>query len=105
LEKEMKRRLLLAVLSVALLTPFAAAGGPPLVEVWKSESCGCCDAWVKHLQRNGLATKVHHVDDPGPIRRALCMPAGSPGMDIPDAPPYEVYLVRITPESLPIRCR
>jgi hypothetical protein len=35
----------------------AAAEGP--VEVWRSPSCGCCEAWVEHLQKNGFDVKVN----------------------------------------------
>ncbi|MEP7281311.1 MAG: DUF411 domain-containing protein [Rubrivivax sp.] len=31
----------------------------PLVEVWKSPSCGCCKDWVAHLQANGFQVRVH----------------------------------------------
>jgi hypothetical protein len=133
----MKRREFLAAVAAALSSPRVLAQNAVLVEVWRSPTCGCCGAWVKHLQRNGFATKVHMVDDTAPVRRAAgmpeklggChtakvsgyvieghvpasdikrllaekpqalgltapgMPAGSPGMDIPNSPPYEVLLV------------
>jgi hypothetical protein len=128
------------LVSAALLfaSSAAAQAQKPLVEVWRSPSCGCCEQWVKHLQKNGFPTKVHSVDDTAPMRRALgiseqqgsChtakvagyaieghvpagdiekllaskpkargltapgMPAGSPGMDVPGSPPYDVLLVK-----------
>lgn len=134
----MKKRAFLAAAALALAAPWALGQKMPLVEVWKSDSCGCCAEWVKHMEKNGFATKVHRVEDTSPVRRALgmpermasChtakvegyvieghvpasdvkkllaqkprarglaapgMPAGSPGMDIPDSPPYQTYLVR-----------
>jgi len=133
----MNRREFLATLALAAAAPAALAVETPLVEVWRSPTCGCCGEWVKHLQKNGFATKVHMVDDTSAMRRALgipaelgsChtakvegyaieghvpasdikrllaqrprarglaapgMPAGSPGMDVPGSPPYEVVLV------------
>jgi hypothetical protein len=133
----MKRREFLAALGLAAVAPAALAQPAPLVEVWRSPTCGCCGEWVKHLQRNGFATKVHRVEDTAPVRRKLgipeslgsChtakvggyaieghvpaadirrllarkprargltapgMPAGSPGMDVPNSPPYEVLIV------------
>ncbi len=133
----MNRRELVIAMGLALLAPIAMAQPAPLVEVWKSDSCGCCGEWIKHLQKNGFVTKVHSVPDAAPMRRALgipdrlgsChtakvgvyaieghvpasdirkllaqkpkaagltapgMPQGSPGMDVPDSPPYEVLLV------------
>lgn len=134
----MNRRELVIAMGLVLMAPAAMAQQATLVEVWKSDSCGCCGEWVKHLQKNGFATKVHSVPDAAPMRRALgipdrlgsChtakvdgyaieghvpasdirkllakkpkaigltapgMPLGSPGMDVPNSPPYEVYLVR-----------
>lgn len=134
----MKRREFLATCTLAAVAPAVLAQSPaPVVEVWRSPTCGCCGAWVKHLQENGFATKVHMVDDTSAARRKLgipeplasChtarvggyaieghvpasdirrllaekpkargltapgMPAGSPGMDVPNSPPYEVLLV------------
>jgi hypothetical protein len=30
-----------------------------MVEIWKDPNCGCCQDWVKHLNANGFATRVH----------------------------------------------
>ena len=135
----MKRREFVAMAGLALVAPRAwAAPARTRVEIWKSDSCGCCGEWIKHLQKNGFATKVNSVADASPMRSALgipdrlgsChtakvggyaieghvpagdirrllaqkpdaiglsapgMPAASPGMDVPNSPPYEVLLVR-----------
>ena len=53
------RRSLLAALAAL---PFAALAQQPqkvLIEVWKAPECGCCEDWVKHLQLNGFAVKIH----------------------------------------------
>jgi hypothetical protein len=44
-------------------------------EVWKTPSCGCCKAWVKHLQDNGFRVLAHDVPDTAPKRAELGMPA------------------------------
>lgn len=31
----------------------------PLVEVWKSPTCGCCNEWIKHLEANGFRVKAY----------------------------------------------
>lgn len=49
---------LLALASTATL-PLAAFAAAPMVEIWKDPNCGCCQDWVKHLNKNGFATKVH----------------------------------------------
>ena len=47
----------------ALALPFAARSQvraeAPLVEVWKSPTCGCCKDWITHLEANGFRTRVH----------------------------------------------
>jgi hypothetical protein len=35
----------------------------PLVQVYKTPTCGCCANWVKHLQDNGFATRVVDLED------------------------------------------
>lgn len=40
----------------------------PLVQVYKSPTCGCCANWVKHLQDNGFATRVVELEDLGDIK-------------------------------------
>ena len=55
-----RRHLLLATAAASL--PFAALpafAAAPLVEIWKDPHCGCCVDWVKHLNANGFATRVH----------------------------------------------
>jgi hypothetical protein len=52
-----RRRLMLALASTAAL-PFTARAAAPMVEIWKDPNCGCCQDWVKHLNRNGFATRV-----------------------------------------------
>lgn len=44
------------------------------VTVWKTPNCGCCKAWVAHLQKNGFAVVVNDVEDTAPIRLKLGMP-------------------------------
>lgn len=33
----------------------------PVVTVYKSATCGCCKAWVSHLEKNGFQVKAHDV--------------------------------------------
>lgn len=44
------------------------------VEVWKTPTCGCCAAWVSHLEENGFTVKVNDVDNTDSFRAALGMP-------------------------------
>ena len=57
-----RRQALLSGLSVLLIPAAAQAqarSDAPLVEVWKSPSCGCCKDWIAHLDANGFRTQVH----------------------------------------------
>ncbi len=70
----LSRRLLLAGFPALLLgRPVLAAA--PEFEVWKMRTCGCCNAWVRHLEAAGLVgAVVHEVDDLTPIRAAAGVP-------------------------------
>lgn len=71
----MKRRLFLtAIFAGALSVQSMAYAAGPLVEVYKSESCGCCTAWVEHLEKNGFTVKATNVDSPGDYRQKFGMP-------------------------------
>lgn len=56
------------------LTPLAAS--LPLVVVHKSPSCGCCVAWVEHMQHAGFAVEVRNVDNLDPVKTRVGVPAG-----------------------------
>lgn len=55
--------MLAAPVSVAL------AADPPVVQVFKSPTCGCCAAWVQHLQDNGFAVNVTEQSDMRPVKQ------------------------------------
>lgn len=46
----------------------------PVVEVYKSATCGCCKGWIKHLEQSGFEVKAHDVSDVSAARQALGMP-------------------------------
>ncbi len=72
----LRRRSLLAA-TVALVLPAwtnsaaARSAEGPLVEVWKSPSCGCCGDWIRHMQANGFRIKVNEVDNAALVRRRV----------------------------------
>jgi len=70
------RRTLLNLLGLAALLPLAARAGDdakPLVEVWKSPSCGCCKDWVAHMEANGFIVKTFDAGNHD-MRARLGMP-------------------------------
>ena len=57
----------LAAACALTIAPLAHAAGP-VIDVYKTATCGCCTAWVDHLKSNGFTVKAHNVADPGVIR-------------------------------------
>ncbi|MEQ1803774.1 MAG: DUF411 domain-containing protein [Burkholderiaceae bacterium] len=73
----MKRRLLLgsaAALTAFVALPFLAESSAKEVHVFKSRTCGCCGAWVRHMRSAGFAVSVTDVDDTAAQRKRLGMP-------------------------------
>jgi hypothetical protein len=62
------------VIVLALAAPFAAAGAAT-VEVWKSPTCGCCEAWIAHLRGAGLVVAAHNVADMDAVKTRRGVPA------------------------------
>ena len=56
-----RRQLLLSSLAGLALPAIAARPAGPLVQVWKSPTCGCCEDWMAHLKAHGFRTQVHDV--------------------------------------------
>lgn len=73
----MKRRhflLTAAAVAAASTTPAFAADKLPLVQVYKSPTCGCCGAWVEHLRAAGFTVNVTEVDDTTATRKRYGFP-------------------------------
>jgi hypothetical protein len=71
----MKRHLLFkAALTGALAVHLSATAAAPIIEVYKSESCGCCSEWVKHLESNGFRVKAQNVANPADYREKFAIP-------------------------------
>ena len=60
--------------ALPLSTALPALGAAPAVLVFKNPSCGCCGAWVEHLQAAGFSVSVREVEDTAPVRRKLGLP-------------------------------
>lgn len=59
--RPVSRRQFGAALAAFVFTPAVLAKGDarPLIEVWKSPTCGCCKDWIVHLEANGFKVQVH----------------------------------------------
>ena len=66
-----KRRLILKsilVTSAGSATPLLFARPVLHMKVYKSEGCGCCEAWIDHLKTNGFSIEAKNVPSPGDYR-------------------------------------
>ena len=70
-----RRRSLIAGSALLLLAlPASSRTDPPgqpkpMVQVWKSPTCGCCKDWIVHLEANGFATQVSDVGNAAARKR------------------------------------
>jgi hypothetical protein len=51
---------------LALMAGLAAAA--PGITVYKNEGCGCCELWIKYLEKNGFTVKAENVPDTATFR-------------------------------------
>jgi hypothetical protein len=64
----------------ALVSPFALAcareaqAGGIAMQVYKSPTCGCCRAWVDHVNENGFTATTQDMPDVAPIKKKLGVP-------------------------------
>lgn len=73
----MKRRNFLGTVmagSAVTALPVFAATSLPVVEVFKSATCGCCGAWVDHMKTAGFSMKVVDVADTTVTRKRYGLP-------------------------------
>jgi hypothetical protein len=63
-----------AAASAADTSAAKEAAALPVVTVYKTESCGCCKLWVKHLESAGFRLAVHNMEDLGPVKERVGVP-------------------------------
>jgi hypothetical protein len=54
----------------------ASTTGQPQILVHKTATCGCCEAWVEHMQSAGFPVRVENADNLGPIKERVGVPYG-----------------------------
>ncbi|BBP76611.1 DUF411 domain-containing protein [Pseudomonas gingeri NCPPB 3146 = LMG 5327] len=67
----MKNSLRLAALSALFISSLAQAGEPLSIDVHRDASCGCCKAWIAHLQANGFKVNDHVEADMSAVKQRL----------------------------------
>ncbi len=71
----MKNPVRTIVTCAMLALPALATAAKPVIEVYKTETCGCCEAWTEHLKEHGFSVKVNNVPNPGDYRQKFGIPA------------------------------
>ena len=46
----------------------------PLVEVFKTPTCGCCSLWVEHMRKNGFNVRTTDMNDLSEIKKSRGVP-------------------------------
>jgi hypothetical protein len=64
---------LLAATTLPLLAAQPAAGPLPVLQVWKDPNCGCCNDWIKYLQRDGFQVQTFDTGNTA-VRKRLGLP-------------------------------
>jgi hypothetical protein len=73
----MQRRSFLQLATLAGIFPLSVSAqtAAPVIDVYKSASCGCCTQWVDHLQKNGFVVNAHNVPNTAAYRMHHGIPA------------------------------
>ena len=67
----------IAIAALALIGAVAAQQKPagPLVEVFKSPTCGCCSQWVEHMRKAGFTVRTTDMNDLSEVKKSRGVPA------------------------------
>lgn len=73
----MQRRIVLRALALTGLAPglVLAKQQAPLIEVYKSATCGCCGEWVRHLEAGGFRVEARNVPNTAAYRERYGIPS------------------------------
>ena len=71
----MRRRTFLGIAVAATLVATRVTAAVPVIEVYKSPTCGCCGKWAEHLRKDGFAVNVHDIPDMDAFRAKARVPA------------------------------
>jgi hypothetical protein len=72
------RKSLITIAIAGLLGSMAAGAqraAAPVVEVYKTPTCGCCGKWVEHLRADGFTVRVTDLPDLSRIKSTNRIPA------------------------------
>jgi hypothetical protein len=67
----MNYRLRIAALAFLLLGGAAQAADDLTIDVHRDANCGCCKAWIKHLEANGFTVRDHVEPNMSAVKQQL----------------------------------
>jgi hypothetical protein len=62
------------ILIAGLFAGLAQAAEPISIDVHRDANCGCCKAWISHLQDNGFSVNDHVASDMSAVKQRLGVP-------------------------------
>lgn len=62
------------VLASLLFTGAIQAAEPIAMDVYRDPNCGCCKAWIKHLESNGFTVNDHVESNMSAVKTRLGVP-------------------------------
>lgn len=65
-----------SILIIGALTQPLWAVGEPVIDVYKSPTCGCCGKWVDYLKANGFKVRAHDTANVASHKSRLGVPSG-----------------------------
>ncbi|MFC7289303.1 DUF411 domain-containing protein [Herminiimonas glaciei] len=72
----MQRRTVLSALALTGILPtLSFAKNQPVINVYKSATCGCCTEWITHLEKNGFKVNAHNVPNTAAYRTKYGVPS------------------------------
>lgn len=70
---QLRRRICTGIVIAPFSGSLLATTPLPVVNVWKSPSCGCCNDWINHLEQSGFTVRAHNTGN-NVVRERLGMP-------------------------------
>jgi hypothetical protein len=70
------KNLVASLLVLGLAQAAWAAPTTPVIDVYKSPTCGCCNKWIDHLKANGFTVRAHDTENVAAHKTRLGVPAG-----------------------------
>ncbi|MEA1942928.1 MAG: DUF411 domain-containing protein [Pseudomonadota bacterium] len=69
-----RRTLLLSGLATLALGGRTVADETPVMMVYKSPTCGCCNAWIEHVEAAGFRVAVQNMPDVTAVKTRFGVP-------------------------------